>query len=103
MAYILVYHPEVKTKDVPKLNRDVGKRIQRAIETRLAAEPERYGEPLRRTLKGYWKLRVGDYRVVFRIVKNEVWIFGIMHRRDVYQRIENVSLLNKQSKKEAAM
>ena len=88
MAYILVYHPEVKTKDVPKLNRDVGKRIQRAVETRLAAEPERYGEPLRRTLKGYWKLRVGDYRVVFRIVKNEVWIFGIMHRRDVYQRIE---------------
>jgi mRNA interferase RelE/StbE len=88
VAYILVYHPEVKTKDVPKLNRDVGKRIQSAIETRLAAEPERYGEPLRRTLKGYWKLRVGDYRVVFRIVKNEVWIFGIMHRRDVYQRIE---------------
>ena len=88
MPYTLVYHPEVKTKDVATLNRDVGKRIQRAIETRLAAEPQRYGEPLRRTLKGYWKLRVGDYRVVFRIVKNEVWIFGIMHRRDVYQRIE---------------
>jgi mRNA interferase RelE/StbE len=88
MAYILVYHPEVKTRDILTLNRDVGKRIQRAIETRLATEPQRYGEPLRRTLKGYWKLRVGDYRVVFRIVKNEVWIFGIMHRRDVYQRIE---------------
>jgi mRNA interferase RelE/StbE len=71
MAYILVYNPEVKTKDVPKLKRDVGKRIQRAIETRLAAEPERYGEPLRRTLKGYWKLRFGDYRVVFRIVKTK--------------------------------
>jgi mRNA interferase RelE/StbE len=88
MAYTLVYHPEVKTKDVPTLNRDVGKRIERAIDSRLAAEPQRYGKPLRRTLKGYWKLRVGDYRVVFRIVKNEVWIFGIMHRRDVYQRIE---------------
>ena len=88
MAYTLVYHPEVKTKDVPTLNRDVATRIQRAIENRLAVEPQRYGEPLRRTLKGYWKLRVGDYRVVFRIVKNEVWIFAIMHRRDVYQRIE---------------
>ena len=88
MPYTLVYHPEVKTKDVPALNRDVRKRIQRAIESRLTVEPQRYGEPLRRTLKGYWKLRVGDYRVVFRIVKNEVWIFGIMHRRDVYQRIE---------------
>lgn len=88
MPYALVYHPEVKTTDVPTLNRDVGKRIQRAIESRLAAEPQRYGAPLRRTLKGYWKLRVGDYRVVFKIVKNEVWIFGIMHRRDVYRRIE---------------
>ena len=88
MAYALVYHPEVKTKDVAKLNRDVAKRIQRAIENRLTIEPQRYGEPLRRTLKGYWKLRVGDYRVVFRIVKNEVWIFAIMHRRDVYERIE---------------
>jgi len=88
MAYTLVYHPEVQTKDVPTLNRDVAKRIQRAIENRLAVEPQRYGEPLRRTLKGYWKLRVGDYRVVFRIVKSEVWTFAIMRRRDVYQRIE---------------
>jgi len=88
MAYTLVYYPEVKTKDVPTLNRDVAKRIQRAIENRLVVEPQRYGEPLRRTLKGYWKHRVGDYRAVFRIVKNKVWIFAIMHRRDVYQRIE---------------
>ena len=41
MPYILVYHPEVKTKDVATLNRDVGKRIERAIETRLTAEPQR--------------------------------------------------------------
>ena len=88
MPFTLVYHPHVKTKDIPTLNRDVGKRIQRAIESRLTTEPQRYGEPLRRTLKGYWKLRVGDYRVVFKIVKNEVWIFGIMNRRDVYERID---------------
>jgi mRNA interferase RelE/StbE len=88
MAYTLVYHPEIKTEDVPTLNRDVAKRIQRAIENRLSVEPQRYGEPLRRTLKGYWKLRVSDYRVVFKIVKKEVWSFAIMHRRDVYQRIE---------------
>ena len=88
MAYTPVYHPEVKAKDVPTLNRDVAKRIQRAIENRLGVEPQRYAEPLRRTSRGYWKLGVGDYRAVFRIVKNEVWIFAIMHRRDVYQRVE---------------
>ena len=88
MAFKLVYHLEVKTKDIPTLNRDVAKRIQRAIESRLTSEPQRYGEPLRRTLKGYWKLRVGDYRIVFKVVKDEVWIFAIMQRRDVYLRIE---------------
>ena len=88
MPFTLVYHPDVKAKDIPALNRDISKRIQRAIESRLSTEPQRYGEPLRRTLKGYWKLRVGDYRVVFKIVKNTVCIFGIMNRRDVYQRID---------------
>ena len=87
MAYALVYHPDVRKKDIPSLNRNIGERISHAIETRLTADPQRYGEPLRRTLKGYWKLRVGDYRVVFKVVKNEVWIFGVIHRRDVYERI----------------
>jgi len=29
-------------------------------------------------------LRVGDYRVVFKIVKEEIWILAIIHRKDVY-------------------
>ena len=36
------------------------------------------------TLKGYWKLRVGDYRVVYKIMGTEVWIFGIIHRKKIY-------------------
>lgn len=87
MPYTLVYHPEFLRRDVSAINRNLRERIRHAIETRLRTEPERYGEPLRHTLKGYWKLRVGDYRVVFKVVKNEVWIYGILHRRDVYDRI----------------
>lgn len=87
MPYHLAYHPEVCTKDIPSINQNLRDRISRAIETRLTTEPQRYGEPLRRTLKGYWKLRVGDYRVVFKVVKDEVWIFGIAHRREVYERV----------------
>lgn len=87
MPYRLAYHPEVRTKDVPAINQNLRERISRAIETRLTTKPQRYGEPLRRTLKGYWKLRVGDYRVVFNIVNDEVWIYGIIHRRDVYDKI----------------
>jgi len=87
MSYRLVYHREIRGKDVPAINQNWRTRISRAIESRLTTEPERYGEPLRRTLKGYWRLRVGDYRVVFKVVKNEVWIYGIIHRREVYDRI----------------
>ncbi len=87
MFYTLVYHPDVRKKDIPSINRNIRDRISHAIETRLTTDPQRYGEPLRRTLKGYWKLRIGDYRVVFKVVKNAVWIFGIMPRREVYERI----------------
>ena len=87
MPYELVYHPDVRSQDIPVLNRNLKERLARAIETRLKTEPQRYGEPLKRTLRGYWKLRVGDYRVVFKIMKNEVWIYGIIHRREVYKRV----------------
>lgn len=88
MPYTLVYHPAVRSDDIPRLNRNICARLARAIEQRLTTEPQRYGEPLRRTLKGYWKLRVGDYRVVFKAINDEVWIYGIIHRREVYKRIE---------------
>ena len=63
-------------------------RIREAIERRLGTEPHHYGEPLRKTLKGYWKLRIGDYRIVFKIIGKEVWILGIIHRKKVYDAIE---------------
>jgi mRNA interferase RelE/StbE len=75
----------VKSQDIPKLDNTVRTRIRKAIETRLMIAPEEYGEPLRRTLKGYWKLRVGDYRVVFRVEGDEIAILGIRHRSDVYK------------------
>ena len=87
MAFELLYHPEVQN-DITGLDGRLKKRIKAAIETRLAVAPQQYGEPLRKTLKGYWKLRVGDYRVVFKVTGNEVWIFGIIHRKEVYERIE---------------
>ena len=85
MPYALLYHPEVREEDIPPLPRNVQRRIARALEARLATAPEQYGEPLRGTLRGYWKLRVGDYRVVFKVVGIEVWIFGIRHRKQIYE------------------
>ena len=84
MPYTLIYHPKVVEEDLPAIPLNIQRRIARAIEARLASAPEEYGEPLRGTLKGYWKLRIGDYRVVYKMVGTEVWIFGILHRRRIY-------------------
>ena len=88
MAFELRYHPDVKSVDILLLDAKLRTRIKNAIETRLTIAPHLYGEPLRKTLRGYWKLRVGDYRVVFKIVKEEGWILGIIHRKKVYEAIE---------------
>jgi mRNA interferase RelE/StbE len=78
----------VKTIDIPLLDAKLRGRIKSAVESRLATAPHLYGEPLRKTLRGYWKLRVGDYRVVFKIVEEEIWILGIIHRKKVYEEIK---------------
>jgi mRNA interferase RelE/StbE len=88
VSFELKYHPDAKAVDIPQLDARMRTRIKNAIENRLTTEPHQYGEPLRKTLHGYWKLRVGDYRVVFRIVGAEVWILGIIHRKKVYEAIE---------------
>lgn len=88
MPFQLRYHPDVKTIDIPLLDAKLRARIKNAIESRLTTAPHLCGEPLRKTLRGYWKLRVGDYRVVFKIVGEEVWILGIIHRKKVYEEIK---------------
>ena len=88
MPYHLRYHLDVKAKDIPKLNQTIKRRIKTSIEQRLVVSPEKYSEPLRRTLKGYRKLRVGDFRIVMKIESMDILILGICHRKDVYDRME---------------
>lgn len=85
--YEILYHPLVVSSDIPKLGNTEKKRIKRAIESKLADHPELYGTPLHQSLVGYRKLRVGDYRVVFRILKYKVMIFIIAHRSVVYNKV----------------
>jgi len=85
MSGNIVYHEAVVRIDIPKLSSSLRQRIKAAIEEKLTAFPELFGQPLRRSLKGYRKLRVGDYRVIFRLEKMTVKILMIEHRSRVYK------------------
>jgi mRNA interferase RelE/StbE len=87
MTFSIHYHPDIRDVDLPLINKKIKLRIKKAIEERLAIAPEKYCDPLRKTLKGYRKMRVGDYRIILKIVKSQIWILGIRHRKDAYQKI----------------
>lgn len=86
--FSILYHEKVIKEDAPSLSSELKKKIKQAIENKLTTHPEIFGKPLRQSLKGYRKLRVADYRVIFRIERKKVKIFGIQHRSVVYQMIE---------------
>ena len=89
MTYTFQYHPDIRKVDLPKIDNKSSLRIKKAIEERLSISPEKYAQPLRKTLKGYWKLRVGHYRVVFKITGMNIKILGIIHRKNIYSQIES--------------
>ena len=86
MAYQVIYHPEIK-KDLDGIPQNIKETIRRAIEERLVNDPEAISQPLRRSLKGYRKLRVGDYRIIHKIQGNSIIILKIGNRKDVYKKI----------------
>ena len=55
----------VITKDIPALPKTIKRLIQKAIEKRLTIDPVGFGKPLQYSLKGYRRLRVSSYRVVY--------------------------------------
>ncbi len=86
MKYWVKYHKDVSI-DIQKISPNIKIRIRKAIEERLLVDPLKYGAPLRRSLQGYRKLRVGDYRVIYKMEENEITILKIGHRKEVYKKI----------------
>lgn len=84
MTFEIKYAESAK-QDRPKLSKKVQEQIQRDIEKKLTTMPEIFGKPLRKSLKGYRRLRVGDYRIIFKIETNTVKIFRIGHRSIIYK------------------
>lgn len=84
--YVVLFHHDFP-KDLEQLPRNLTARVLKADEDRLSQAPDRYGERLRQSLHGFWKLRVGDLRVVYEIVGRQVRVYGVKVRRDVYQEI----------------
>src|SRR3989344_2484073 len=85
--WIIRYHPTVLSKDMPALDFTSALRVQKAIEFKLSTNPIFYGATLHGIPLRLFKLRVGDWRIVYEISPPFVDILLIAHRRDVYARL----------------
>lgn len=76
-------------RDLKKLGKSAQRDILRYLRERVATsnDPRRFGKPLTGDLRGLWRYRIGDYRIVAKIEDDKfiVLVLTIGHRREVYR------------------
>jgi mRNA interferase RelE/StbE len=86
-----VYHIRVleeASRELARLDKPVGRRIAERINWLAANLDSIRPEALTGDLIGLYKLRVGDYRVIYEVIRNEktIVIHAAGHRREIYRK-----------------
>ncbi len=73
-------------KDLRKIDQVWRKKILNSVKTKLVKNPF-VGKKLVGDLSPYYRYRVGDYRVLYEIIDNEliIVVVKIKHRKNVYK------------------
>ncbi len=79
---------EPATRELARLDKPVGRRIAQRINWLSENLNDIRPEALTADLIGFYKLRVGDYRVIYEIIPKEqiIVIHAIGHRREIYRK-----------------
>jgi mRNA interferase RelE/StbE len=76
-------------RELRKLGAEAERRVLAFLRTRIAgsSDPRRLGQPLTGDRHGFWRYRVGDYRIVAAIEDDRlvVLVVTVGHRREVYR------------------
>lgn len=70
-------------RDLRRIDRKEVNRILKKISEVLGEDPDK-GLPLKGEYRGLYKLRVGNYRVIYCKTKEGVLVLRIRHRRKAY-------------------
>lgn len=83
--YSIIIAPIAK-KQIECLPANIKSRIADILQNVLAQNPF-IGKSLKAELKGLYSYRVGDYRIIYAIMKDKlmIQIIKVMHRREVYR------------------
>ena len=73
----------VALKQIQRLDPPIRERVERAMAL-IALDPQS-GKPLRGPLRGKFSYRVGDWRIVYRVENEEVYVEAVTHRSSAYR------------------
>ena len=76
---------EPAARDLEKLDRQVARRILKRLTWLSKNLGSVIPEPLAGELRGAFKLRIGDWRVVYTVEGKTIVIQFVGHRRDIYK------------------
>lgn len=78
---------DAAVSELASLDKNVGRRVVNRINWLVVNLDNIKPEALTGDLAGFYKLRVGDYRVVYEILEDEqtLMIHKVGHRREVYR------------------
>ena len=83
MAYNILYKKSVQ-RDLKKLGKTEAHRILDQLEKELSKKPDSY-PILKGEFAGLRKYRIGDYRIIFALMDEDVVVLRIGHRKEVYR------------------
>lgn len=88
MAWQIEFLPEA-AKELRKLDRTAAARVLKTLEQRIAVldDPRTVGSASAGDHAGYWRWRIGDYRLIAQIEDERVTVLvvRVAHRRAVYR------------------
>jgi addiction module RelE/StbE family toxin len=84
LVYNIGYKQSVE-RDLKKLPKAEARRVLDKIEEELSEKADAYSV-LKGQFAGLRKLRIGDYRVIYAILSDEVLVLRIGRRKDVYKK-----------------
>jgi mRNA interferase RelE/StbE len=74
-------------KQLLRLDRGTSLKIQKYLKEKVSHNPTSLGKPLSVNLKGLWRYRVADYRIICDIKQKEllILVLKIGHRSKIYE------------------
>ena len=78
-------------KEVAALDAETRGRVLEVLAT-LAENPRPSGAQKLRGPYDLWRIRVGDYRILYKIEGNvlKIYVVRVSHRREVYRRLDSI-------------